>query len=130
MTSYIIDLTKTEQETTSKLAEPQSDHTEHNKADVSVAESSNSNVTFKCGKCKSLCSRIPYLNEHMREKHRIFNCKFCEFTSSSDVGLKIHTESRRFHRESHGFYCDYCRIMLGSEDHFLDHMRAHIENLN
>ena len=26
----------------------------------------------------------------MREKHRIFKCDTCNFTSSSDVGLKIH----------------------------------------
>ena len=26
----------------------------------------------------------------MREKHRIFKCDTCDFTSSSEVGLKIH----------------------------------------
>ena len=30
---------------------------------------SNSKVGFKCDKCQSVYSCIPYLNEHFREKH-------------------------------------------------------------
>ena len=83
-------------------------------------EQSHQNATFKCDKCQSLFSCISYLNEHMREKHRIFKCKYCEFTSSSDVGIQKH-------KDSHGFYCDHCRKLFKYEDHFIDHMRAHKE---
>ena len=41
-------------------------------------------------KCKFTADTIYLLDEHMREKHRIFKCDQCNFTSSSEVGLKIH----------------------------------------
>ena len=38
-----------------------------------MAESSNSNVTFKCDKFQYVYSCIRYLNEHMQEKQFFFN---------------------------------------------------------
>ena len=50
----------------------------------------------------------------MKEKYRIYMCEHCEFTSSSDTGLKIHknkSHSQLHHpnvSESGDTVCDLC----------------------
>ena len=49
----------------------------------------------------------------MREKHRIFKCDTCSFTSSSDVGLKIH--KTKIHMQVI-FKCDRCETKSHEEE--------------
>ena len=52
------------------------------------------------------------LDKHMREKHRIFKCDTCDFTSSSEVGLKIH--KTKIHMQVI-YKCDRCDFSCCSE---------------
>ena len=50
-------------------------------------------IELHCEKCQFVTKSIlmySEIREHMREKHRIFKCDTCDFTSSSEVGLKVH----------------------------------------
>ena len=64
----------------------------------------------------------------MKEKHRIYSCGMCEFTSSSDKGLKIHkTKSLSLlHHpidESSEKGCDLCHYNSKSKSDMQDHMK-------
>ena len=51
---------------------------------------------FVCNRCNYETEDIGNFKEHMREKHRIFECDECEHTSSSSYGLKAHKELKHF----------------------------------
>ena len=74
----------------------------------------NKELTLKCEKCQYETKDISLLNEHMQEKHRIYKCELCNFTSSCDIGLKIHStqiHSQLHHpivQQSRETVCDLC----------------------
>ena len=66
----------------------------------------------------SLCMlHVVHLNEHMKGKHRIFDCDICNFTSSSDVVLKIHMPKAHY-----AYKCCYCESNLKDENHHKNHI--------
>ena len=71
------------------------------------------------------------LHENMREKHIIYKCDQCNFSSSSDFGLKIH------HSKIHpiidlpetdkdtlqtSFNCDFCALIFDDENKLKTHI--------
>ena len=66
-------------------------------------------IQYKCDNCQFVSKNSPDFNDNMREKHIILKCKQCAFTSSSNVGLEIHTT------KNHAFKCDYRDSNLGDK---------------
>ena len=79
-------------------------------------------------KCQFDTTYFSLQDENMKEKHRIYSCGMCEFTSSSDKGLKIHkTKSLSLlHHpidESSEKGCDLCYYNSKSKSDMQDHMK-------
>ena len=59
-----------------------------------------------CEKCKFLLENSESLREHNREKHRIFDCELCDFSSSSENGLNIHITKAHSKFQEKGKVCE------------------------
>merc|ERR1712001_180746 len=59
-----------------------------------------------CEKCKFLLENSESLREHNREKHRIFDCELCDFSSSSENGLNIHITKAHSKFQENGKVCE------------------------
>ena len=59
-----------------------------------------------CEKCKLFLENSEILREHNREKHRIFDCEVCAFSSSSENGLNIHITKAHSKFQENGKVCE------------------------
>ena len=104
-------------------------------------ETNNREIDLFCEKFQFTATTIDVLNDHMREKHRIYECDQCNFNSSSNVGLKI--QKTTIHpiidltkaQEETLIECDYCNLNFKEGELLNEHMRVkhrtlHCENVS
>ena len=82
----------------------------------------NSETTVKiyCKTCNFVAENSESLRTHNRQKHRVFACEVCAFSSSSEKGLNVHvTKAHSKYKEKekvfevelrHGYSCYICNI--------------------
>ena len=73
----------------------------------------NNEPPLNCEKCQFETKCVSLLTEHMQEKHRIYACEFCKFSSSSEKGLNIHNTKSHPQYEYTCTLCDYCTYKWG-----------------
>ena len=132
----VISLKDRVQELTHRLGEMETSTTA-SKSSHSHHLVENEELSLKCEKCQFETKYISLLDEHMKEKHIIYMFEYCEFTSSSDKGLKIHktkSHSQLTHpivSKSGDTVCDLCGHNFNSKSDMQDHMKeSHFIELN
>ena len=77
-------------------------------------------VKIYCKTCNFVAENSESLRTHSRQKHRVFACEVCAFSSSSEKGLNVHvTKAHSKYKEKekvfevelrHGYSCYICNI--------------------
>ena len=59
-----------------------------------------------CEKCKFVAENSDSFRTHSRQKHRVFDCELCAFSSSSENGLNIHITKAHSKFQEKGKVCE------------------------
>lgn len=116
---------------TSGVQHPLSVSTEHGKA-LSLSEISsgfNRELKYRCGVCNERFRDPEELSEHgcMAAKERLYSCLDCDKHFLHASHLKKHRNTHELHWSSSKYPCNKCNISFSSSQHFLGHLKTHVD---